>query len=123
MLLDHCRDALADAGDTDAVAELLAAVLTQGNGASFQRAAYRRSGRLSDVIRAAAVVTEAGWFRRRCRSDGWTSIASADGLPRPGPSAPGPACGPARAVNEGVVGPGRGGRLAGGGMFRNRQAG
>jgi glutamate---cysteine ligase / carboxylate-amine ligase len=43
MLLDHCRDALADAGDTDAVAELLAAVLTQGNGASFQRAAYRRA--------------------------------------------------------------------------------
>ena len=60
MLLDHCRDALADAGDTGAVAELMAAVLTQGNGASFQRAAYRRSGRLSDVIRDATVVTEVG---------------------------------------------------------------
>jgi glutamate---cysteine ligase / carboxylate-amine ligase len=60
MLLDHCRDALADAGDTDAVAELLAAVFAQGNGASFQRAAYRRSGRLSDVIRDAASATEAG---------------------------------------------------------------
>jgi carboxylate-amine ligase len=58
MLLDHCRDALADAGDADAVAELTAAVLAQGNGASFQRAAYRRSGRLSDVIRDAAIVTE-----------------------------------------------------------------
>jgi len=60
MLLDHCRNALADAGDTDAVAELMAAVLAQGNGASFQRAAYRHSGRLSDVIRDAAEVTEAG---------------------------------------------------------------
>ena len=59
LLHDHCRDALADAGDTDAVAELMAAVLAQGNGASFQRAAYRRSGRLSDVIRDATVVTEA----------------------------------------------------------------
>jgi glutamate---cysteine ligase / carboxylate-amine ligase len=60
MLLDHCRDALADAGDTDIVSDLMAAVLAQGNGASFQRAAYRRSGRLSEVIRDAAVVTEAG---------------------------------------------------------------
>ena len=60
MLLDHCRDALADAGDTDAVAELLAALLARGNGASFQRAAYRRSGRLSDVISAAVLVTESG---------------------------------------------------------------
>jgi carboxylate-amine ligase len=60
MLLDHCRDALADAGDTDTVSDLMAAVLAQGNGASFQRAAHRRSGRLSDVIRDAAVVTEAG---------------------------------------------------------------
>jgi glutamate---cysteine ligase / carboxylate-amine ligase len=58
MLLDHCRDALADAGDTDAVAELMTAVLAQGNGASFQRAAYRRSGSLSDVIRDAAAITE-----------------------------------------------------------------
>jgi hypothetical protein len=45
---------------TGSFAELMAAVLAQGNGACFQRAAYRRSGRLSDVIRDAAVVTEAG---------------------------------------------------------------
>ena len=38
----------------------MAAVLAKGNGASFQRAAYHLSGRLSDVIRDAAVVTEAG---------------------------------------------------------------
>jgi carboxylate-amine ligase len=57
MLLDHCRDALADAGETDAVAELLAALLAHGNGAAFQRAAYRRSGRLSDVISSAVAVT------------------------------------------------------------------
>ena len=60
MLLDHCRDALADAGDTDAVTELLAALLGRGNGASFQRAAYRRSGRLPEVIGAAVLATETG---------------------------------------------------------------
>ena len=45
MLLDHCRDALADAGEDDTVAELLTALLARGNGAAFQRAAYDRSGR------------------------------------------------------------------------------
>ena len=58
MLLDHCRDALADAGDADTVTELLTALLTRGNGAAFQRAAYQRSGRLSDVIGDAVRVTE-----------------------------------------------------------------
>jgi len=57
MLLDHCREALADAGDADTVAGLLAALLARGNGASFQRAAYRRSGRLADVISGAVAVT------------------------------------------------------------------
>jgi len=60
MLLDHCRDALAEAGEADTVTELLTALLARGNGASFQRAAYRRSGRLSDVISAAVLVTESG---------------------------------------------------------------
>ncbi len=60
MLVDHCRDALADTGDADAVAELLAALLARGNGASFQRSAYRRDDRLPDVIRDAATLTEAG---------------------------------------------------------------
>jgi hypothetical protein len=32
-------------------------LLAHGNGAAFQRAAYRRSGRLSDVISSAVVVT------------------------------------------------------------------
>jgi carboxylate-amine ligase len=58
MLLDHCREALADAGDTDAVAELLAALLARGNGAAFQRAAYRRSGSLPDVIGCAVLATQ-----------------------------------------------------------------
>ena len=60
MLLDHCRDALAEARETDTVTELLTPLLARGNGASFQRAAYRRSGRLSDVISAAVLVTESG---------------------------------------------------------------
>ena len=58
MLLDHCRDALAKAGDADIVTELLAALLTRGNGAAFQRGAYQRSGRLSDVVNSVVHVTE-----------------------------------------------------------------
>jgi glutamate---cysteine ligase / carboxylate-amine ligase len=56
-LADHCRDALADTGDADTVTELLAALLARGNGAAFQRASYRRSGRLADVIARAVTVT------------------------------------------------------------------
>ncbi len=58
MLLDHCRDAIAEAGEADTVTELLTALLARGNGAAFQRAAYRQSGRLSDVISSAVHVTE-----------------------------------------------------------------
>ena len=57
MLLDHCRDALADAGDADAAAALLTDLLARGNGASFQRSAYRQSGRLPEVINDAVAVT------------------------------------------------------------------
>jgi carboxylate-amine ligase len=60
LLVDHCRDALADAGDADIVTELLAALLARGNGAAFQRAAYRRSGSLPEVIRRAVAVTGNG---------------------------------------------------------------
>jgi glutamate---cysteine ligase / carboxylate-amine ligase len=62
LLLDHCRDALADAGDTDVVSQLLTALLARGNGATFQRAAYRRSGRLADVVGSAVAATgRDGW--------------------------------------------------------------
>jgi glutamate---cysteine ligase / carboxylate-amine ligase len=60
LLLDHCRDSLADAGDADAAAELLSALLARGNGAAFQRDVYRRSGRLPDVIGDAVAVTQKG---------------------------------------------------------------
>jgi len=56
-LVDHCRDALADAGDAGAVGELLAALLAGGNGAAFQREEYRRSGRLPGMISRAVDVT------------------------------------------------------------------
>ena len=36
----------------------LADLLARGNGATFQRAAYRRSGRLADVISSAVIATE-----------------------------------------------------------------
>jgi carboxylate-amine ligase len=57
MLLEHVSDALADAGDSDTVADLLAAVLTRGNGAIFQRNTYRRSSHLPDVVTSAAAAT------------------------------------------------------------------
>ncbi len=57
LLLDHCREALADAGDADTVTELLAALLARGNGAAFQRAAYRRTSRLSEVVGSAVATT------------------------------------------------------------------
>jgi hypothetical protein len=42
------------------VTELLAALLARGNGAAFQRAVYRRSGSLPEVIRRAVAVTGHG---------------------------------------------------------------
>ena len=54
LLLDHVRDALADAGDLAAVSGLVADVRRRGNGAAFQRNAFRRTGRLRDVVSAAA---------------------------------------------------------------------
>jgi glutamate---cysteine ligase / carboxylate-amine ligase len=52
-LLDHVRPALEEAGDLDTVTGLLAAVLARGTGATFQRAAYQRSGRILDVVTGA----------------------------------------------------------------------
>ena len=57
MLLDHVRDALADAGDSDTTADLLAAILARGTGVAFQRDAYRRSGHLPTVATTAAAIT------------------------------------------------------------------
>ena len=57
MLIDHCRDALSDTGDANTVTGLLTDLLARGNGASFQRSAYRRTGRLPDVISSAVKVT------------------------------------------------------------------
>jgi glutamate---cysteine ligase / carboxylate-amine ligase len=63
LLVDHVRDAVADAGDEDTVAELLGAVLTRGNGAAFQRSAFARSGRLEDVVMGAVAATADGSAR------------------------------------------------------------
>ncbi len=52
-LLDHVRPALEATGDLPMVTGLAEAVLSRGNGASFQRNAYRRSGRLLDVVTSA----------------------------------------------------------------------
>ena len=63
LLLEHCREALTDTGDADAITGRLTELLTRGNGAAFQRAAYRRSGDLTDVIRGAVAVTGTGLYR------------------------------------------------------------
>jgi carboxylate-amine ligase len=55
-LLEHVRDALDEAGDTDTVTELLGAVLARGNGAAFQRSACR-DGSLPSMIEGAAAIT------------------------------------------------------------------
>jgi len=55
-LVEHVRDALDEAGDAEAVTELLGAVLARGNGAAFQRGACR-DGSLASVIESAAAVT------------------------------------------------------------------
>ena len=49
-LLDHVRPALDAAGDIPAVTDLLDAVLSRGNGAMFQRGAYRTASSLLDVV-------------------------------------------------------------------------
>ena len=55
-LFEHVRDALEEAGDTGTVTELLTAVLTRGNGATFQRQAYH-DGTLSRMVESAAALT------------------------------------------------------------------
>ncbi len=55
-LLMHVRDALDEAGDTSTVTELLAAVLARGNGAAFQRSAYR-DGSVPAMIDQAVAAT------------------------------------------------------------------
>jgi carboxylate-amine ligase len=52
-LLDHVRPALDAAGDYPAVVDLLQAVLSRGNGAMFQRNAYRKAHSLRDIVSGA----------------------------------------------------------------------
>jgi glutamate---cysteine ligase / carboxylate-amine ligase len=56
-LLGHVSGALAEAGDTTTVRELLAALLARGNGAAFQRNAYRQSQDLPQVVQSAIAAT------------------------------------------------------------------
>ncbi|MEU6747746.1 glutamate--cysteine ligase [Spirillospora sp. NPDC046719] len=52
-LLAHVLPALRDSGDLDRVAAGMRRLMTGGTGAERQRAAYRRRGRLTDVVDAA----------------------------------------------------------------------
>ena len=45
------REALEEAGDREAVQELVAALLARGTGSARQRDAFRGRGRLDDVVR------------------------------------------------------------------------
>jgi glutamate---cysteine ligase / carboxylate-amine ligase len=57
LLVEHVRDALADAGEYGTVTGLLGDVLRRGNGAAFQRQEYRRSGDLAQVVSRAVAIT------------------------------------------------------------------
>lgn len=56
-LLDHVTPALIDSGELDPVRELIRVVLGRGTGAQAQRAVFRRSRRLVDVVAAAVART------------------------------------------------------------------
>ncbi|XAS67682.1 glutamate--cysteine ligase [Micrococcaceae bacterium Sec5.7] len=56
-LHDHVRDALDEAGDEAYVAESLQRIFLQGTGASQQRQAFKRNGRLADVVAHATGLT------------------------------------------------------------------
>ncbi len=49
-LLDFARPALEELGDWDEVSGIVRETLERGNGATRQRAVYRRTGRLEDVV-------------------------------------------------------------------------
>ncbi len=57
-LVDHVRPALEDHGDAEFVDAEVSRLLTVGAGARQQRAAYRRSGRIDDVIHMIVNETE-----------------------------------------------------------------
>lgn len=50
LLVAHVREALEDCGEYDQVNDLRHTLVRRGDGASLQRAAYARTGRLSDVV-------------------------------------------------------------------------
>jgi glutamate---cysteine ligase / carboxylate-amine ligase len=56
-LLDHVREALADAGDEQRVTDGLRALLRRGTGADLQRRVHEETGDLAAVVRAAVAVT------------------------------------------------------------------
>ena len=77
-MLEHVADALADAGDLAVVTGLAADVSRRGNGASFQRDAFRRTGLMRDVVRGAARRSPAD------RADWPGGLAGRIGRPRGG---------------------------------------
>lgn len=56
-LVDHVRDALEDSGDLARVAEGLARIRAEGNGAALQRDTLTRTGQLIDVVARAVRLT------------------------------------------------------------------
>ena len=57
-LVDHVRPALEAHGDADFVDDAVHAVLARGTGSARQRAAYRKAGRIDDVVLMIADETE-----------------------------------------------------------------
>jgi carboxylate-amine ligase len=59
-LLAFARPALEESGDWEEVSALVGETLERGNGASSQRRAYEREGRLEDVVEALVEETARG---------------------------------------------------------------
>jgi carboxylate-amine ligase len=59
-MLEHIREGLDRLGDLEEVCALVQETLRRGNGADRQRAAFKRSGRLEDVVDELAAETCAG---------------------------------------------------------------
>jgi glutamate---cysteine ligase / carboxylate-amine ligase len=83
-LHDHVSDALDETGDAAYVAESLQRILSQGTGATRQRQAFERNGRLADVVAHATALTHQEpadydpLVERFLRRDAETAIPSGD---------------------------------------------
>jgi carboxylate-amine ligase len=64
LLFNHVEEALIETGDRDTVARGIADIINHGTGADWQRMVFRETGRLPDIVSAAADLTQSPTVRR-----------------------------------------------------------